>query len=363
MQLGSYAGGGEIPFSLRNEVFGLIKVLITDPDPAFAYEQERGWKNQPANFAINTVRGEAMHAFMGHALWVHRHLAESERIGFATMPEIQVILERMLNLNIEPTFAIRSVFGQYFPFLCEIDANWVAEHLSLIFPLEGPNKTYRDIAWNTYVSFNQPHLKVFRILETEYRRAIQYLNESKGTEHDLEDPDERLAQHLVTLYAWGILTFEESNSILDRFYTSASSDLCGHAMDFIGRILDDDKAVLPDDAKARLMAFWQRRIGEAKIHIANKNFDKELLGFAWWLHSKKFDPDWLLEQTEDVLKLCKHVEHNFLFTEPLANLSDRFPTKVITCLNLLVQKLKPDQSFMLNRENVRTILNAGLTKY
>jgi hypothetical protein len=361
MHLGSYIGAGEIPFSLRNHVFAVIKTLTEDSDPAFAYEQEHSWKNQPATFAINTVRGEAMHALMGHAMWVHRHLAEPEQNDFNAMPEVRAILERKLDPQTEQTFAVRSVFGQYFPFLFEIDLAWVKKQLSLIFPPDGPQKQYRDVAWSTYVSFNRPHPKVFAILEKEYRRAIDNLEEPKGTEHDLEDPDESLTQHLVTLYTWGILTFQNADSILNKFYAVARDDLRAHAMDFIGKILDDDKSTLPEDAKARLMAFWERRIEDARAQYATKEYDKELLGFAWWLHSEKFDPIWMLEQTENVLRLCRYVEHEFLFTEPLASLSSRFPEKTVACLFLLVQKLKTDQSFILKRENIVTILNAGFS--
>jgi hypothetical protein len=359
IQQGSYVGAGEIPVSLRADVLNLLIPLTDDSDPTFEYENGSSWTNQPATLAINTVRGEAMHALISHAMWVHRHLPANERIGFAVMPEIQHVLERKLGLENEKTFAIRSVFGQYFAHLCAIDPNWVKASLSLIFPTEAPQKQYRDVAWNTYVTFNRPNAKVFPILLSEYERAVENLNEPKGTEHDLGDPDESLAEHLVTLYSWGVLNFARPESLLNNFYSVASDDLRGHAIQFIGKILDQDGEPLPDELRQRLVHFWEKRVREAKAQDSKKEFQHELLSFAWWLHSKKFDPDWLLDQTLEVLTLCKAVEHEFLFTQPLADLSAKYPAKVVKCLSLLVEKLRPEQSFVLNRENVETILKTS----
>src|SRR5207249_4510388 len=136
--------------------------------------------------------------------------------------------ERRLDSKAERTRAIRSVYGQYFPYLCHIDPQWTQHHLRSIFPRATEQKAFRDAAWKTYVTFNQPRVNVFKLLVGEYQRAIDNLAEPKGTEHDVGNPDESLAEHLIILYWWKVLDFESGDGLLDRFYSAASDELCGH---------------------------------------------------------------------------------------------------------------------------------------
>jgi hypothetical protein len=130
-------------------------------------------------------------------------------------------------------------------------------------------------------------------------------------------------------------------------------------MEFMGKILDEDETPLPEEPKRRLIDLWEKRIYTASLQYATKPFDKELLGFGWWLHSEKFEHVWLLDQTQKVLKLCKTVDNEFLFTEALAHLSAEFPVDAARCLLLLIEKMRSEQSFLLHREDVEVILKAA----
>jgi hypothetical protein len=359
IQNGTYAGDGQTPFSLRKEVFDVLVPLTQDTDPTPEYDDESEWRSKPATLAINTVRGKAMHALVAHAMWVHRHLSEPERKGLAAMSEVQKLLEHGLDFAIERTRAIRSVFGQYFSYLCHIDRVWTERHLSSIFPLLGEQKALRDAAWNTYVTFNQPRIEVFQLLVREYERALENLTEPKGTEQDVGNPDEALAEHLLILYWWKVLDFESTDGLLDRFYSAASEELRGYVTDFVGRTVEKETATLSKEFLARLMRLWERRLNEAKQHPRGRKYNKELLGFAWWLHSRKFDPSWLLAQTAEVLRLCQEVDNEFLFIESLAHFSAEYPAEAASCLLLLIEKLHPDRCFALDRDEVRKILKSA----
>jgi hypothetical protein len=359
IQNGAYAGAGETPFSFRTEIFRILQPLTEDDEPTPDYENDSGWKNQPATLALNTVRGEAMHALMAHAMWIHRHLPEKERTGFAAMPEISGIFERRLDVSVEKSRAVRSVFGQYFHYLCAIDPEWVKSSIDRVFPKDPPRKEFYDAAWNTYITFNQPRVNVFQILTKQYARAIENLAEPKGTEHDLGNPDEALAEHLIALYWWKVLDFGTVDGLLERFYAIASDELRGHVVEHVGRVLEKEQAPLPAEFTTRLTQFWELRIEEARHRSRDRNYEKELLGFSWWLYSRKLDAAWTLAQTAEVLRLCKTVDHEFLFTKPLAKLAGEFPRQSVHCLLLLIQKLSPIRSF-LDRDEVRQILKSAL---
>ncbi len=302
IEYGSSTPNAGIPFSLRSQVFGILEILTEDQDPSPEDEEKSNWRHQPATLAINTVRGRAMHALMRHALWVDDNLCKTGHngAGLAAMPEVRSILERRLNPQIEPTGAVRSVYGQYFPLLCQIDPQWTKEHLVEIFPVEEVWKGLRDASWFTYVAFNQPHPAVFRILQNEYARAVSCLPEDKGTEHDLNDPDESLAEHLITLYWRGVLD-SQPPGLLTGFFERANDRLRAHPVFHVGRCLCECKGGLPNETRERLMKFWSWRLEEAKQRRRNRAPDKELLAFSWWLESEEFDASWALEQTAEVL--------------------------------------------------------------
>jgi hypothetical protein len=232
-------------------------------------------------------------------MWVHTHLADDGggAANFSAMPEVAGILEQKLDTHTEPTFAIRSVYGQYFPYLCHVDEEWTKRQLPKIFPREPSHKKYRNVAWRTYVSFNKPRIHVFQILRTEYERAVSKLSEDKGTKHDVADPDESLAEHLITFYWRGVLDFQDPEGLLAKFYRNADDDLRAHVIAYIGRSLKGLKEALPEGIKAKLSNLWQLRMREASQHVAPASYGKELAAFGssqaasiprgLWLRSKK----------------------------------------------------------------------------
>ncbi len=91
----------------------------------------------PFTISINTVRGDAMHAVIQYALWVHRNLKAGygdDVQWFEVMPEVRKVLESHLNTDSEPSLAIHSIYGHYFPWLVLLDKQWAASHVQDIFP-------------------------------------------------------------------------------------------------------------------------------------------------------------------------------------------------------------------------------------
>jgi hypothetical protein len=111
----------------QNSTFRTPHHLVT---PTSEDESEHIADWDAANYSIKTTRGEAMHAVMSYALWVYRNTDQDSHAGdystrrFNQMPEVEVVLDKHLGPNIDSSAAIRSVYGQWFPWLVLLDPNW-----------------------------------------------------------------------------------------------------------------------------------------------------------------------------------------------------------------------------------------------
>ena len=98
-----------IPLSERPVVWRLLEVLATDPDPDVTYNDQASL--DVLSQALNCVRGQAMHAVMNYAMWVHRtekHEGDVA-IGSGLVPEVVTRLDLGLDPQREPTHAVRGV--------------------------------------------------------------------------------------------------------------------------------------------------------------------------------------------------------------------------------------------------------------
>ena len=147
----------DIPFEFRKRVWQIIEPLTSDPEPTIEDEAQYDSSNfEPANLAINTTRGEAMHTVIQYTLWIRRHIEKgadsNDRIdrGFEEMPEVRDILEKHLDPSFDPSLAIRSVYGRWFPWLVLLDEKWARDNTELIFPSEEEYRVFFQAAWNHY---------------------------------------------------------------------------------------------------------------------------------------------------------------------------------------------------------------------
>src|SRR5207244_4207949 len=229
LSAGFESGPAEIPFDCRHVAWEVLKPITGDPEPTRDYEAQYGGSNMdPATLSINTTRGEAIHAVVRYALWVRRHVEKTlnakDRLerGFAEMPEVLAVLEAHLDPSQDSSLAIRSVYGQWFPWLVLLDHNWAATAVSRIFPR---NESLRDLlhaAWETYIIFCEPYNNVFDVLHDEYKHAIERLGTSSAQRRHLANPEDRLAEHIMILYWRGKLALDGPDGLLVRFYAKAS---------------------------------------------------------------------------------------------------------------------------------------------
>jgi hypothetical protein len=353
-----------VPFGLRLRAWDVLAPLTEDEEPTPEYEARYGGSNMdPATLSINTTRGEAMHAVVRYATWVRE---EKEAVGegqglvgwFSEMPEAREALDRRLDPRVEPSAAVRSVYGWWFPQLSYLDEGWATRSLRRIFPAQPEQRALRAAAWGAFVTFNRPHPQTFEVLEDEYRRSVELLRSSSSGKWMPAEPDDRLAEHLMTLYWWGVLDLEEPDALLPRFFANAAAELRGRALDFVGLSLHRSGENVPPDTLDRLRQLWIYRLhphpGEASLS------SQEAAAFGWWFASAKFDDSWSVEQLKLALPRAHDVDAYDLVLERLASLAADMPADAVDCLRLLLEGDTEGWRMFAFRDVQRRILRAAL---
>ena len=333
-EAGFLADDHAVPIDLRQSAWQLIANILEDPDPTLDHEREYGPPNSdPVMLAINSTRGSALIAVVRYARWVQA--AESggseHKTGFDIMPEVREVLEKSLDPEFEPTIAVRAVYGLHFSLLCAIDQKWCEKFVDSIFPLSTNNAHLWMSAWQSYLFGNRFHNEVFRLLEHNYRVAIDLLPSSRN-DLSRDSSDLSLFQHILILFLHGYSDVDSEQSLIVNLYHKASKQLRKDGNSWLGRALGNgsvDKEILE---RARVL--WEWRSGFA-YSDGDESDASELESFGWWVDSGKFDVHWAAENLYEVLKLRSRVEREDSVLEWLAENSRVIPNIAVRSVRIL----------------------------
>jgi hypothetical protein len=343
-----------IPIEHRDAVWALLSRLLEDPDPTPEHEEQYGGSNMdPFTLAINTVRGEALHALVRYALWVRQYLDEDKRHGLTDMPEASDALDQ--HLVRDPSLAVRSAYGQFFPWIHLDDPAWTESHIAAIFPVERDATAWFDAAWDAYIVFTQPFDKMAEVLRDVYAEAIERLPLQSNDERSRRDPAAHLAEHLAVFVARGVLGADDA--LILRFFELASPELRGHIHRFLGRSLRSAEA--SEAAVSRGMALWDARLAASGDALAGELNELEALG--WWFAASAVGADWRIANLLEVLRRTSgSIDIPSMVLEELARLADRFPSEALEVVQRIVRGVDQDWEIVAGRDHIRAILASGL---
>lgn len=363
--LQSKAKKAGIPIGLRKQVWGVLKPLTDDRSPTPEREAEFTKSNKQAydHLAINTVRGQAMNDLMLYFTWVQRHLVnedENHVRTFKDAPEAQEVLEAHLDRKRDPSLTIRSIYGQWSPWMQQGDLEWFVEHADQIFPLDPSSRDYWRAAWLPYINHNNAFPAVYVMLRKHYAHALEP-SELDFFKDESSFYQQRLAAHLVVFYLSGAAEFGDKDGVLEKFFTNASDQMRHQAIDFagesLGTIKELDGAAL-EDRKKRLISLWERRLAAAR-----KNPDQhreELAAFGQWFIAGGLDQDWLESNLIEVLKLTGKIEPEYRVVEHLVSIAPKRPRRAIEILELVIDNPKNEWSVEFWRESAHQVLEKVL---
>jgi hypothetical protein len=341
---GLLGGPGQIPREERDRVWRVITHYAEDPNPTVGNSPEDDLG--PATRALNSIRGMAVHAAFRYGWWLRGDVNDPER---RLPPELAELLGRRLDLVLEPTAAVRSVYGQFFAALVACDERFAAEHVEAIFPADD-ERLWRA-AWRTYLRADHAYVSTFRLLPDQYRRGVDELEASDGDDL-LGDTGQALIAHLMTLFAIGEI--ELDGDLLGRFYEIAGVERRAQAIEAIGHGLK--RGELPEDVAARF-----KRLFEARLEYVRASGDaEELRGFAWWFASGEFDADWSLAKLRELLAVGARIHPDHLVAERLAEIRRDHLAEAIALIELMIETGTRQWFVIGAREHITAIVADAL---
>lgn len=321
-----------IPLGLRSAVWMPIDMLADDPDPAPEDEAERTLN--VASDSISCVRGNALHAVIRYALWVRRSLVDPDRPkgvrpSMNTMPEVRRRLDWHLVPANDPSLAVRSVYGQWFPHLALIDADWTRRNVERIFP-QG-RATLRNAAWEAYLRFCPAYDTPFKMLRGQYADAVHRL--ATSAPRDSLRRDElagRLGLHLLVMAGRGHLSWDDDDALLKSYFENAKPDRARSAIGRVGRDLHNEDHGLPNDAVARFASLAEALIGVVRERGRERTGHLAWLG--WWISSPLFEAEWTLKQVGRLVEHAGAAEPRAHVMGRMAELSETHPAETLAVL-------------------------------
>ena len=326
---------------LRDPVWKIIEVLTNDPDPTREYEKQYLSSTiDPASLSINTVRGQSFHTLIEYALWLRRSFEKHDNNkeildnGLNEMPEVNVVLDTHLDLTIEPSLTVRSVYGRYFPYLFLLDSSWAKQNIEIVFPKNEKLSEYYDSAWETYITFNGPYGDIFKLLYNHYFEAVKVIGKKVYKDGLFSNPDECLTEHLIKFYWRNIIELDDK--ILLHFFQNSPQEFKKHALVFAGKELYNAKGEIDSNSQNRLQILWDKRIEE----VDNLEDKTELGSFGYWFFPGGYDTNWEIDTLKKVLSRISTLDNDNDVIERLAKLASDMPVKTVECLNLMVKGAK-----------------------
>ncbi len=317
---------------LRAAVWELIDTLAGDPEPAPEDEAERSLN--VATDSISSVRGNALHAVIRYALWVCRSLvgpngAYAVRPSMDTIPEVRRRLDWHLDPANDPSLAVRSVYGQWFPHLALIDTDWAEQNVEMIFPHRHP--ALRDAAWETYLRFCPAYDTPFKMLRGQYAAAVNRMG--AGGPRNSSPKDEigkRLGVHLLVMAGRGHLSWSDDDSLLKGYFENAKPEQARSAIGSIGRDLHNRDHELAPETLTRFASIAEALIGV----LQERGGDRmgHLTSLGWWFSSGHFEAEWTLKQLGRLVAHAGVAEPRRYVMDHLAELSERHPAETLAVL-------------------------------
>ena len=351
-----------IPFSFKEDIFELLKILSNDTEPTF----EEELKNIRGNWAvrdmsINTVRGIAMNGIIDYIMWDKNSSqdenADNNNYKFKLNDEVKALLENHLNNQIDPSYTIRYIYGFNLNRLVYLDKFWVVKNLNLIFPEENDKQEYWEAAWSGYLDGNIINLVTYKILRDQYNRALDCFINGDLKIKLINFSTESLSNEIMRMYINGVEDLRSENSLVLKYFQKTPDDVRKIGIAFLGQSLSKLKDMEDYDlVLKRLMDLWEERLLIIK-KMGVDNFERELVFFLFWFKNSIFDKKWTILKFEEILDLTGGSIS--LFNDVLDILKDYiddFPLNVLNCLEKIIKNQIRTDGYLLFQEKYKPLL-------
>jgi hypothetical protein len=325
-----------IRIDLRSVLWSVLEALSEGDDEQedLCYDDEDSQDRDIWTSSINRTKPRAIRAVVKYIEW-YRDIAGPKGLSLRGTPEAASLLQRHLDPAFDPSLDVRLIYGEFLPFLLNIDPYWVGDHIDRIIPEGQTLQSLRDVAWGAYLIANPAYDVAFDFLRRFYSSAIDEIGRPRmaGRGHMLADSDGNLAHHLMQLYWRGRISLDPGE-LLDCFYARANDDLLGQTTTYVGRSISDTKEGIPKEILDRLKRLWSRRLEQ----VTDKQHVREMAAYGWWFNSGYFEDEWALDHLQQSLQRSNGAMEPKLGTlERLVRLAEKYPSTVIDCTDMIVR--------------------------
>lgn len=319
----------------------LLIILAHNSDPGISDDASSSF--DPFTHSLNCVRGVAMHGIMQYSLYIIRQqdkLSDEKPKTRFLEPEIREILEEKLDLKIEPSLAVHSIYGAYIPQLHYLAHEWLEDHLDVVFPEDEERNVYWKAAWDAYIFTSNVYRDVFILLVPQYQRGVRLLIRPQGEQkHIGGSTNERLAQHLLFAYLADLTDFGHENMLLDAFFANAPDSVRANGIFWLSQVLRNDKPSADDTLWKKCWTLWQNRLKNAETQEVSCN-TLEISDYMRWLENCPVGLDLLYPTLCQTVKyLHKGVDAMQLISYA-ANHCEGFPLEAVTLLKMTILEAK-----------------------
>jgi len=354
LEKGLQQGSARIPDDLLGKMWIPVQKLLVDSDPTNEREEERLKHEEPSHIAINSVRGTAMQLLLYYAFRRRGALGESQPYPAlsACAPEVVEELDLHLDPTKEPSLAVHSIYGKWYPQLYGLDKEWALARREAIFPASDTIRL--DSAWNAYLAFSRVYADIYQALHSVYEHALKRVRTQPSELKTLVDPDERLGGHLVLLYRHGEIELDGGH--LEAFFAAADAELRFQVLSAAVRGLDDLEEADQEDACTSLSRLWDWRVD----HQEHPAEGKELSAFCWWFIKDAFDDAWAVQQLAFSLNGGAELELDGHVLKKLLRLVPSHTEIVLECVEAIAKDQR-NLRWGIYREEMEEILKIGLS--
>ena len=289
----------------------------------------------PHHGSINCAQGIAFELAIRFSL-VCRNISEEKYEKELSSKLIGVLDYLLDNVKLNK---IRCILGVWFPQINLLASEWVENNIDDIFN----EKDYDDwnVVWGSYINWSRAYKDTFIYLEGigKYDFAVKNINKEDKYKRP-KVPAQGLIEHLMAAFfnEW----ISESDSLLEKFYSTATVQMKGQAV----RFLSTGFKALKDEPKekivTRLKEFWNMRL---KACQEDSSLKDEIVKFTRWVDETPFDKKETLELLYRTLCLTNgevgKLNSNVRIINGICEIAEGNELLALKCLN----KIKKDQDF------------------
>jgi hypothetical protein len=162
----------------------------------------------------------------------------------------------------------------------------------------------------------------------------------------------------MILLGRGIISWDDDDKLLKRFFTIANSEDATHVIGFVGRSLRNEKNELPIEVINRFKDFWDRFF--TYIKTRPNDSVKIIKPFGWWFITGRFETEWALSQLSSILEISHGIDPDTMVVEHLSLIAKTYTMNVITILKSLAKEDKNGWGIMRWSDHAKEIIKTGL---